>query len=41
MKYRKAQIAKNLLESQSPLDAILSSLNKNTKREQKLLLSGN
>ena len=41
MEYRKTCVAKNLLESQSPLDAILSSLNKNTKREQKFLLSGN
>jgi len=40
MKYIKGHIAKNLLEIQSPLDAILLSLNKNSKREQKFLLSG-
>ena len=32
---------KDLLEIQSPLDAILLSLNKNANREQKFLLSGN
>jgi len=41
MRYIKAHIVKKLLESQSPLDAILLSLNKNSKREQKFLLSGN
>jgi len=32
---------KDLLDIQSPLDAILLQLNKNDKREQKFLLSGN
>jgi integrase/recombinase XerD len=32
---------KDFLEIQSPLDVILLSLNKNTNREQKFLLSGN
>jgi hypothetical protein len=31
---------KDLIEIQSPLDVILLSLNKNAKREQKFLLSG-
>ena len=32
---------KDLLDIQSPLDTILLDLNKNDKREQKFLLSGN
>jgi hypothetical protein len=32
---------KDLLDIQSPLDTILLNLNKNDKREQKFLLSGN
>jgi hypothetical protein len=41
MAYKKGHKTKNLLEIQSPLDAILLSLNKNANREQKFLLSGN